>query len=506
MRRARVAFFTIALLCQLFLPIDYIAAQSKQSAVIPDTPAGKQMSDWLRVFASGNQDGFVRFISERYSKSFIAQDTAVDRADRQARVYLDARSFDIRSIEKSTSQEIIVVAQASLTGLWFRLTMKVEAESPHRITEYTSQRIQPPAGSQRKLNERELVREIEAFMNKIAAADAFSGTVLIAKDGKPIFKTVHGMASKAYNVPNRIDTRFSVASIGKMFTAIAIAQLAEQGKLSFTDTVGQHLTDYPNKQVAGEVTIHHLLTHTSGLGDIFSPKYVCLKGNLRQVRDYFPLFVNDEKPLAFEPGERWQYANIGFILLGAIIEKVSGENYFDYVRKHIFKPAGMVNTDYHEADIDTPNLATGYTNFEDLGENNYQFHLGQRRNTSQINGVKGAPTGGANSTVDDLLRFSLALREHKLLSAKYTDIITSTKVLARKFDAGQTYWGYGFELEDIDGVRVIGHGGGDLGISCAVRWYPDSGNYTVIVLSNYDRGGQIAIFKLQEMIIQNSKN
>ena len=333
----------------MFLSINSLTAQSRPNAVIPDTPAGKQLADWLRVFASGNQDDFVRFIAQRYSKSLLEQDTAINLADRQARTYLDSRGFNVRSIESSATQEIVALAQASLTGLWFRLTMKVEAQSPYAITEYTRQRIHPPAGSQRKLNERELVKEIKAFMNKLAAVDAFSGTLLVAKDGKPIYKTVHGMASKAYNVPNRIDTKLNLASIGKTFTAIAIMQLVEQGKLSLTDTVGKLLPDYPNKQVATKVTIHHLLTHSSGMGDIHGPKYAARISSLRQVRDYLPLFVDD--PLSFEPGARMQYSNAGYILLGAIIEKVSGENFFDYVRNHIFKPAGMIDTDYYEKDL-----------------------------------------------------------------------------------------------------------------------------------------------------------
>lgn len=503
MHQTKVIISIITLFCLLFIPVNYLTAQAKQNAVIPDTPAGKQLTDWLRVFASGNQDEFTRFIAERYDKSLIEQDKAIDRADRQARVYLDARSFDIRSVEKSMPQEIIVLAQASLTGLWYRLTMKVEAEPPHRITEYISQRIQPPVGSQQKWSERELVKQIEAFMNRLAAADAFSGTLLVAKDGKPIFKSAYGLASKAYNVPNRIDTKLNIASTTKMFTAVAVMQLIEQGKLSLTDTVGKILPDYPNKQVAEKVTVHHLLSHSSGLDDYHGAKYICRKGILRQVRDYFPLFVDE--PLAFEPGERMQYSNAGYVVLGAIIEKVSGENYFDYVRNHIFKPSGMTNTDFYETDIDTPNLATGYTNFQDKGDDYFEFHLGQRRNTSLYNGAKGSSAGGSYSTLDDLLRFSLALRGGKLISAKSLDLITTSKFFFRKYAAGDIYYGYGFELENINGKRVIGHGGGDLGISSGIRWYPNSGNYTFVVLSNYDRGGIITNDKLQEMIMNNQK-
>ncbi len=387
MHPLRITISTIILLCLLFVPIHSLTAQSKPNTVIPETPAGKQLTDWLRVFAGGNQNEFTRFIDERYGKPLLEQDKAIDRADRQARIYLDARSFGVRSIEKFMPQEIVVLAQAQLTGLWYRLTMKVETEPPHRITEYASQRIRPPADSQKNLSQSEIVKQTEAFMNKLAAVDAFSGTVSVAKDGKPIFKKAYGLANKAYNVPNRIDTKLNIASIGKAFTAVSIMQLVEQGKLSLTDSVGKVLADYPNKQVAEKVTIHHLLSHSSGLGDIHGQKYVARKDVVRQVRDYFPLFTDE--PLSFEPGERMQYSNAGYILLGAIIEKVSGENYFDYVRRHIFKPSEMTNTDFHEADVDTPNLATGYTNFEDLGDDNYQFHLGQRRNTSRYGVIKG---------------------------------------------------------------------------------------------------------------------
>lgn len=481
--------------------------QGSRPPTISDTIVGTQLKTWLRIFASGDQAAFTRFISEHFSKTLLNEMSAVDRADRQARTYLDTRGFIVREVERSTNLEVSVLAQSSLTGLWFRLSMKVETAPRQAITEYTAQRIHPPGQFRpKKLSDKELVHEIRTLMNRLAAADAFSGTLLIAKNGKPIFKTAHGFASKAYNMPNRLDTKLSIASVGKMFTAIAIAQLAEQGKLSFSDNVGKHLPDYPNKEVAQKVTIHQLLSHSSGLGDTYSAKYICRKGVLRQVRDWLPLFVNEPKPLAFEPGSRWQYSNQGYILLGAIIEKVSGENFFEYVKKHIFQPAGMVDTDYYEADRDTPNLAMGYTNFEDLGDDVYQFHLGERRNVSLYNGARGGPTGGLSSTLDDLLRFTRALWGNKLVSAKTVELLTSSKILARKYDANQTYWGYGFELENIDGKRVIGHGGGDLGISSGIRWFPDSGNYTMIVLSNYDRGGIIINYKLEEMIIHQTAN
>ena len=194
----------------------------------------------------------------------------------------------------------------------------------------------------------------------LAKQDKFSGVVLIAKDGKPVFEKAYGLANKAKNIPNNTETRFNLGSMNKMFTAVAIAQLAEAGKLSFDDTVGKHLPDYPNKDVANKVTIHQLLTHTSGLGSYWNAKFEAKKATIKSVSDYLALFADE--PLKLEPGKRFQYSNSGFIVLGAIIEKVSGQSYYDYVREHIYKPAGMKNTDAYEMTANTPNLAMGYTN------------------------------------------------------------------------------------------------------------------------------------------------
>ena len=464
---------------------------------IPATPAGNQLSGWLATHSKGDQNAYKTFIAERYSEALLREDTAHDRADRQARVYMDTRGFIVRTVEKSTPDEIVVLAQASLTNLWFRLQLKVDAAT-NKITSYSSQRIPAPADSQTHLSEREFLKEAEVFMKKLADIDAFSGVLMIVKDGRPIFRKAYGLGSKAYRVPNRIDTKLNIASTTKMFTAVAIMQLVEQGKLSLTDKVGNILPDFPNKQVAEKVTIHHLLSHSSGQGDYHGAGYICRKGILRTPRDYYPLLK--DLTLSFEPGEKMQYSNAGYVILGAIIEKVSGESYFDYVDKHIFKPAGMTGTSFPEADIDTPNIATGYTNFEDKGEDYYEFHMGERRNTSLYSGVKGSSQGGAVSTAHDLVRFTRALRENKLVSAKSVELLTTKKFFFRKYAAGDIFYGYGFELETVDGKRVIGHGGGDLGISSGVRWYPDNG-YTLAILSNYDRGGIVAIDKLQDMIV-----
>lgn len=330
----------------------------------------------------------------------------------------------------------------------------------------------------RKMSDAEIAQNLEAYIEKRVAADKFSGAVLVAKDGVLIFKKAYGLASRAYNIPNRTDTKFNLGSMNKMFTAVAVAQLAEQGKLSFNDTIGKHLPDYPNKIVADKVTIHHLLTHTSGLSDYFNSKFEdSSRAKFKTVQDYLPLFVNDS--LKFEPGAKWQYSNAGFMVLGAIIEKVSGQNYFDYVREHIYKPAGMTNTDAYEMDGDTPNLATGYTNRVPKGMPTPT----QRKNNIFLHVFKGSPAGGGYSTVEDLLRFATALLGHKLLNAKSTDVILTGKTNTPRGENEK--YAYGFFEEIVNGQRQVGHGGAFSGINAELRMYPGNG-YTVAVMSNYD--------------------
>src|SRR5215204_1833090 len=191
--------FLTAFLLLLFSQV--VLSQSKGSVSLPDTAAGRLLAAWLGVHATGNQVEYKNFIAEHYSEALLKEDTAHDRADRQARVYLDTRGFYVRTMEKSAPDEIVVLAQAALTDLWFGLTLKVDAAN--KISQYSSQRILPPAGHEVELTERELVRDVGAFLKKLADVDAFSGVVLIAKDGRVVFKQAYGLASKAYNIPNR---------------------------------------------------------------------------------------------------------------------------------------------------------------------------------------------------------------------------------------------------------------------------------------------------------------
>jgi CubicO group peptidase (beta-lactamase class C family) len=319
------------------------------------------------------------------------------------------------------------------------------------------------------------VADIRAYVEDLAAQEQFSGVVLIAAHGEPIFKGAYGLARRSPDVPNQIDTKFNLGSMDKMFTAVAVLQLVEQGQLALPDRIVDILPDYANRQVAEQVTVHQLLMHTSGLGNYFdSELYEDVHDQIRSVADYVPLFM--DTPLLFEPGTRFGYSNSGFIVLGLIIEAVAGQDYYDYVREHIFEPAGMVNTAAYELDAGTPNLAFGYTWLD--AEGNETDVL---TDNLFVMPMRGGSAGGGFSTAEDLLRFGNALLDHQLLSPASTELLLEGKI---ELGEGVQY-AYGFFDRLLKHKRVVGHGGGFPGICSSMGLHLDTG-YTLIVLSNSD--------------------
>jgi CubicO group peptidase (beta-lactamase class C family) len=309
-----------------------------------------------------------------------------------------------------------------------------------------------------------MITELGKYLDQAIKADRFSGTVLVAKNGVPIFQRAAGLANVEKRIPNQIDTKFNLGSDNKLFTQIAIGQLIEGGKVRFDDTIGKFLPDYPNKEAAHKVTVRQLLTMRSGIGDFFGPKFDATpKERIRTTKDYLALFA--DQPLEFEPGSRQQYSNGGYIVLGAIIEKASGQDYYDYVREHIYRPAGMANTDSYDRDSVVSNRATGYTRDDGRGE-------GPRRLNRETLPGRGSSAGGGYSTALDLLKFSIAVHANKLLGPKYTTWF----VTRQEPDQAEG---------PASGQRTFGWLGGSPGVNAALMSNATTG-YTLIVLSNYD--------------------
>jgi D-alanyl-D-alanine carboxypeptidase len=320
-----------------------------------------------------------------------------------------------------------------------------------------------------------VAKEIDSYLDSLVAENKLSGAVLVARDGVTVASKAAGIANKATGAPITLSTKFNLGSMNKMFTAVAIAQLAQAGRLSFDDTVGKHLPDYPNKEVAEKVTIHQLLTHTSGMGMYWNEKFIAQREKVLTVAAHLPLFASD--PLLFPPGEKFQYSNSGYMVLGAIIEKVSGQDYYSYVQEHVYKPAGMTDTGFYEPGKEIPNLAIGYSKMSPDGKK-----LEEAQDNTNTREVKGGPAGGGYSTVGDLVKFHMALRSSKLLNEEYTKLVTTGKVDA----AGPIgRYAYGFGDKVFDGKHIVGHNGGSPGIAANFEMYPELG-YTAVLLMNSD--------------------
>jgi CubicO group peptidase (beta-lactamase class C family) len=456
------------------------AMQATEEVKLPDTPAGKTIAAFLQTFNTGDLAKMKRFHTDRGDTD--------ENAEKDFNLYNQTGGFKLISVADSSQFGISILVEAKKDARRLFFSIEVQPSPPHAIDTIRLQpasegkppatrgsNAPPPIAPVNVANEAEALKAIESLLDTQAAEDRFSGAILIAKNGKPLFKKAYGVANKITGQTNRTDTKFNLGSMNKMFTAVAVAQLAEQGKLSFDDKVGKYLPDYPNADVRDKVTIHQLLTHTAGLGSYWNKRFDERRTTIRTVNDYLSLFAEDK--LLFEPGARFQYSNSGFIVLGAIIEKVSAMSYYDYVREHIYKPAGMSNTDAYESSVATPNLAMGYTKNDEHSD----APLAKRKENTDSRPNRGGPAGGGYSTVEDLVNFANALTTNRLLSAKYTALVTTSKV---EMGPGAKY-AYGFGDIPVDGKRTIGHNGGAPGISADLSIFTESG-YTVAMMANYD--------------------
>jgi CubicO group peptidase (beta-lactamase class C family) len=358
----------------------------------------------------------------------------------------------------------------------------------------------PPAAAGTPLRAEDW-QALAEYLQQRADAGAFSGAVLVASHGKPLLQQGYGMADRQHGLANTATTKFPIASMGKMFTAVAVAQLAEQAKLSFTDTIGRHLPGFP-PWIADTVTIHQLLTHTSGMGDAALQRRPDRPPSPQTPAGLMERIV--AAPLRFRPGSRFGYSNDGYIVLGAVIERLTRQRYADHVRQHVIQPAGMTDTDigvYRPSQI--PGMALGYML---VGRDGRPLRPGPGQDTAsgslrETDEVQlGNPSGGAYSTVADLLGFAQALTGHRLLGPALTQTVLAGKVESDRPGADQDRYGYGFSDARINGVRVVGHNGGSPGWEGQLDIYPDRG-HTVVMLTNQDQTLTPAIRRSQQLLI-----
>ena len=316
-----------------------------------------------------------------------------------------------------------------------------------------------------------LRRELGPWLDERSKSGTFSGVVVVAKGGTPIYSAAFGMADRARKVANTVDTRFNLGSMNKMWTAIAVAQLVEQGKIDIDATVGRYVPDLPNQSIRETVKIRHLLTHTSGMGSYFRKGFLRSQTYAAKVADFIPFYADE--PLSFTPGDRMQYSNAGFALLGLIVERASGQSYYEYVKRNVIDRAGMSRAAFLDLRSRPTDVAIGYAKPEDGG--------GEAVPNWSLIEQHSSPAGGAYATAADLVAFSRALWSGKLVG----------RDMARQFTTGQVAMGpqmqyaFGFGVGQLGTWRHVGHNGGAPGVNAEFVTFPDQG-IDVVVLANMD--------------------
>jgi CubicO group peptidase (beta-lactamase class C family) len=424
---------------------------------LPTTPAGRVLTAWLSAFNDGDLAALQAFDATHRPD---APPVSVSQRFRG-----DTGGFTLVRIEKSTRTTLTALLEEHDTRRLARLELEVTDEATPIVVSSTLRReVRTADVPLASLSEAQTIRALTTTIDDQLEADRFAGAVLIGHHGRIVFHKAVGLANRESRTPNTLDTRFRNGSMNKMFTATAVMQLVEAGKLSLDDTVGKVMANYPNADVARRVTIRHLLGHTGGTGDFFGPQFMQNRLTLKTHADYVAMF-GDRAPL-HEPGAEFRYSNYGMVLLGAIIERVSGLSYFDYVRTKVFEPAGMTSTGSLPETETVPNRATGY----------------MRRNDAWVPNTdtlpwSGTSAGGGYSTVGDFFRFAEALQSGKLLSkASLTQMITPGL---------NNQYGFGMSLAGEGATRSFGHAGGAPGQNGDLRVFPESG-YVMVALSNLD--------------------
>ena len=412
-----------------------------------DYPHKQVVTDYLDAFNSGDDAKVSAFFTANLAQASLAQRPMAERLDRYHTMRADLKSLKllvVADVEISAGRQSVGTVMQTGSGEKVTVTFLFDPQPPNKLVGIGIEA--GDAGPQAAANVApmsldEFKQKVAAYFDDLSKRDEFSGVVMVARQGQPVFQQAYGYADRDKKIPNKIDTKFNLGSINKVFTRMAVEQLVAAGKLSLDDKLGKLLPDYPNQQAREQVTVGQLVNMTSGIGDFFGERFMQTpKEKLRTLQDYLPLFA--DKPLLFAPGTQERYSNGGYIVLGLIIEKVSGESYYDYVKQHIFAPAGMSDTDWYLSEQQVPNRAEGYSKRN--GTPGWA-------NNADSRPARGSSAGGGYSTAPDLINFTRAVADGKLPGNK-------------------------------EGMGVAG---GAPGINAMLIWNPRLG-YTIIVLSNLD--------------------
>lgn len=419
-------------------------AKAQPSTAQKDKLAGL-INDFIGVYNSGDSIEYKTW----FKKSGLNHTEIVNAVKSNLNAYNYIGKVKIRKTDIISSTKVDAWVQTYAYDSWWKFSVTTDS-----VQNFKYRVIQPAGFSESfiqegKLSDNEIISETDSYCKRLADSNVFAGNVFIADKDRVIYFKSFGNNSQGK--PNHPEQQFGLASLGKMFTAVGVLQLIQNKQVSLDSTIAVYLPQFKNETLAKEVTIRHLLTHTSGMGDFFeNPEYQKNAGNYKTTSDFLPLLEADT--LSFKPGSSWQYSNSGFILLALIIEKVTGNTFVDYVENHILQKAGMTMT----------NIGSG--------------------------------AGGGFSTVPDLYQFAKALKSNKLLDKETTRLFFEYTI--------DDTWGLGSVHQKLGSESIFGHGGDYEGVCTDFAMYLNSG-HTVIILSNMDPPfAHFISDKIKELIIR----
>lgn len=455
-----------------------------------NSPLVKRGKELIELINKANYNQVNAYIQANYSDDFLEIPLEM-HANFIFHIRDEVLKIHQYQITEINSSDGTLKYKSELTKEWKEISIRIEEQFPYKISSIFGpsltaipQEYKEPTKS-KKISS--INKELHQYIENLSGNHFFSGNVLIAKNGGILFQQSYGKASKEFDVPNNKETKFIIGSINKMFTAVAMLQLYEQRKIALDEPLSKYLPGVLRTEVENRITINHLLTHTSGLGDfLFTNKIMEFsRSNYRSISDYLPFLANDT--LRFEPGTKWFYSNAGFLLLGAVIEKVSGLSYEDYVSQNIFAPAAMHSSGFPELDLVPERLASHYEKEFISGKTRF-------RNDRYSQPAKGTPAGGGVSTTTDLFYFTQALISNKLMHYDLT-----REMITAKPEYNSPEYGYGIQIFDS---KRIGHTGGGPGTWAWVEVnLPEQ--LTIIVLANQNSGTGTLVRRIRELYKDN---
>jgi CubicO group peptidase (beta-lactamase class C family) len=466
-------------------------------AALPDTPLGRLGRQLVDVVNAGDSAAVARFVAAHLAETAMPGASAA--AHVRTLVTLGAQSGGL-AVERAhmAGPALRLFARARGVPRLLGLELEPAPGDTARLAHLGLYPMDPammggpPAPwADGPLADTALARVVRARVRQAADSDRFAGVVLVAHGDRVLVHEAVGFADAARRRPNTTTTLFQTTSVGKMFAGVAVAQLVGAGRLAFDDTLARLLPDYPNPDAARRTTVRQLLTHTAGVPEpFFSPAF----GAAPDGASHGALLATFAgAPPAAAPGARFAYSNGNYAALAAVVERASGLPYEAYLRRHVWGPAGMRHV-AHPAWSDAPGLAVAHARFADRDP------LGLGPRTAAAAPARPARPalrgfGGGAYTAHDLFRFARALRTGRLLGPALTDSVVAGRVDAGGGPPGAVQYGFGVYARRLPGgARVVGHPGSNPNTG----WDADlelvwDGDWTVIVLSNYDAPAGIAL-------------